>query len=427
MAHEHEYPDLHDHGDEHDHAHPAGHDHGEGTALPIIEEPLDPANQSLADALRASFRVLKLVMAVVVVLFLCSGIYIVHQGELVVQSRFGVKKEPARSPGLWWAFPYPIDDKIRVPTTVKNMTVDAFWLQLRDSEKTVSLSDLSPRSTGLDPAVDGALVTGDKAIMHLKFTVQYSISDALRYVENVRDEERLMQAILRDAAVAEAARTSADVLWRDPKTLVAAVRVRAQQNLNRINAGITLENISADNSYFPLQAKEQFLAVSTAENKKRELINEAQSEQYKKLNGVAGPAWEDINALVERIDQIKSEEQRAELVAEIKKTIAARAEGQAGGTIRLAERDREKIIADTLAEVSRFKALLPQYKLNPELVRLRLGQAMLKDLYKNVNVAKWILPAGAKHISLWLNKDPKEIAEAEKARMEAKLKKQRGQ
>ena len=39
----------------------------------VLREAMDPANQSLADALRLSFRILQLVILVLVVLFLASG------------------------------------------------------------------------------------------------------------------------------------------------------------------------------------------------------------------------------------------------------------------------------------------------------------------------------------------------------------------
>lgn len=43
--------------------------------LPVLDhvDELDPANQSLAEALRKSFRVLKLIMLVLVVLYFLSG------------------------------------------------------------------------------------------------------------------------------------------------------------------------------------------------------------------------------------------------------------------------------------------------------------------------------------------------------------------
>ena len=45
------------------------------SSLPVIEEPLDPANQALADAMRLSFRILKVAMFFLVVLYFFSGMF----------------------------------------------------------------------------------------------------------------------------------------------------------------------------------------------------------------------------------------------------------------------------------------------------------------------------------------------------------------
>ena len=82
--------------------------------LPVPEEPLDPANQSLSDALRMSFKVLKLVMFILVIAFLFSGVMIVDQREVAVISRFGRLTGEPREPGFRLAWPYPIDEQIRV-------------------------------------------------------------------------------------------------------------------------------------------------------------------------------------------------------------------------------------------------------------------------------------------------------------------------
>src|SRR5262249_54239227 len=50
-----------------------------------MREAMDPANQSLADALRLSFRVLQGVMVVLVILFVFSGVQTVEQGQSGVQ------------------------------------------------------------------------------------------------------------------------------------------------------------------------------------------------------------------------------------------------------------------------------------------------------------------------------------------------------
>jgi len=397
-----------------------------GVPLQVIEEPLDPANQSLADALRLSFRVLKIVMVSLVIIFMFSGMVMVDEKEVVVLTRFGKQVGAPLKPGLHFALPWPIHEQIRVSTAQKRQSVDTFWLRIADKDIGKDLSALSPRGSNLDPARDGALLTGDRAIMHLLFTAEYRITSATDFVMNIEDAERekeLLQAILQNAAVAETARTTADLVWKDASTLANRIKTRAQKRLDLLESGIVLDDVIADKSYFPLQTKWQFLMVSNAENRKRELINSADSERTKKLLGVAGPAWVDLSNLIDRLDQVEVGPKRDEVIRQIEEILLTRAAGEAGRTIELARRDRAKIISDAKAEASRFEAVLAEYRRNPELVYKRLRQQMRNKVFAASGVVKWLLPAGDKNIGLWLGIDPAQIRQAQRERIEKKTQK----
>ena len=64
----------------------------------LLRDAMDPANQSLADALRLSFRVLQAVIVVLIVLFLASGLKTVDDGYSGVRTLWGRIVEPL-SPG----------------------------------------------------------------------------------------------------------------------------------------------------------------------------------------------------------------------------------------------------------------------------------------------------------------------------------------
>lgn len=404
---------------EHPHSHQCNHSH-EDSSAPLLEEPLDPGSQSLADALRVSFRVLKFIMVVVVVFFLFSNVFIVDQTQKGVVARFGEHYGPVRDPGLHFALPYPIDEIIKVTTSPKTMKVDSFWLVLRDKEKARDLSSLSSRGKSLDPAKEGALLTGDKAIMHVLLHVQYRINKAKEFVQNVGndgDEGPLLQAVLKNAAVAEAARITADVIWRDAGYLADLVKGHAQKTLDAMQTGLLLENVSGEKSYFPLQVKNAFLSVSDAENKKIQLINEANGERVKILNAVAGEAWKALNDEIEKFDHVPDGAERVAVMAKIEDILMSDATGEAGSIIRLAERDRDAIIAGAQGEVSQFEQLLAEYRRNPELFVKRFRQSMLGELYTQPGVTKYILPEGQKQIGLWINQDPEAIREAQREHM----------
>ncbi|MBI4578670.1 MAG: hypothetical protein HY718_03155, partial [Planctomycetes bacterium] len=355
----------------------------------------------------------------VLICFLVSGMFIVDEKQVAVHSRFGEQRGAPRPPGLHWGLPYPIDQVVRVSTAPKMLKIEDFWLRLREEDKTKNLDELNARSGGLDPATEGALVTGDKAIWHASFKVQYKVpvAGANDFVRNVKDEEALLRVAIKEAAVAEAARMRTEEVWKKPASLAEAVKARAQRELDTLSSGIQLDNVAVPESHYPLQTNAEFLAVNTAENRKQTVINDAQSERQKKLNGMAGAAWSDINAEIEKLDQVKEDAERDTIIARVGELLATKATGEAGGKIKLAQRDREKIVNDTLAEKAQFEALLEPYKRNPELMRLRLSQLMRDDLFGGKGVSKWVLPPNDKQIVLWLGIDPKEIAEREQARL----------
>lgn len=410
--------------DEHDHHHDGDghhHHHDHDHELNIAEEPLDPASQSLSDALKASFRVLKGIMVVVVIIFAFSGLFSVGTNEMVVVSRLGRHQEPV-GPGLHWAFPYPIDELIKVQTSAKTLEIKSFWFTLNRGDESRSLSDLEPRGNGLDPATDGALLTGDRAIMNIRYKARYVITNPKAYVRNVgaENEDHLLQSVLKNAAVAEAARTTAEEIRKDVKSVAKRIQSRAQDALAALDAGITLEDVTGDQAWYPLQTKSAFLNVSTAENSKNEAIQGALSEQTKKLNGVAGEAWRDLSDRIGLLDQAREEAQRQKVLNEISQILSEKATGESGGKVKMAQNDREKVIADTQAQIAGFEALLPAYRENPELVRQRLRQKMLSDLFAQTGVNRWFLPAGDKQIMLWLNKDPVQAREDESRRLKEK-------
>src|SRR5215468_8513217 len=88
--------------------------------LPPPGDALDPANQSLADALRKSFAVLKALMLVLVVAYVLSGWFRVQPGEVGFVVRMGrvigIGNDRVLKPGWHWSFPYPIDQVVTVAT-----------------------------------------------------------------------------------------------------------------------------------------------------------------------------------------------------------------------------------------------------------------------------------------------------------------------
>jgi regulator of protease activity HflC (stomatin/prohibitin superfamily) len=414
---------AHDHPHhEHDHA------HAEEPVNAVQGESFDAANQALVDALRLSFKVLKLVMVFAVVLYLFSGLFVVERDKKVaVELRFGEQIALHRE-GVHWAWPYPIGEVIDVPVSTEKLEIDAFWIRLSDEQKTIPRSELMARGEGLEPGVDGALLTGDRGIMHLVARVQYRISDAQQYVTNValRDDDRtaekhLLNAVLKNACVATAGRSTTEIISKDPSDVMDEAKLRAQQTLDRLNTGITLTTVDVE-SWYPLQVQPMVNLVSNAMTAKEQARQTALAEQRKKLNEAAGKAWEPLWNAIQELDLTPDGPERDKVLARIDELLLGKdVAGKAGTRIQEARRQREQIVLSTLARQKTFLALLDQHRRNPQLLRQRLLFDGLKDLFAQTGVTKWMLPPGQnKQLDIWLNPDPVEFKKAQEEAMRQK-------
>ncbi len=413
--------DPFDHHHGHDHGH--DHDHDEAQAprsLAVIEEPLDPANQSLADALRASFRVLKVIMIVVVACFLGSGFYIVDQNEVAVLTRFGRLSGDLRKPGFHVAFPYPIDQKTRVPTYTKELEVRSFWMRLAKDEETRPLSQLFASRQYLEPGVDGALLTavdpgtGPRGqggeLVHVLWKLTYRITDPLAYVQNVEDERATIESLFDAASVAMAARSTVDnIAFTDQSAFRALVQEDAQRRLDEIRSGIRIERLNST-PYQPLQVRDEFNAVVSAQNRKQSAIKAAEQERDKILNETAGEAHGVITDAIREYERARlarqPEAELERLEAHINELLLTKARGSAADVVKTALAQRDQIVRQARADADTLRELKPKYDRNPTLLRDRMWQQTQREIYASNGVTRFFLPDGVRQFVMWLNRDP---------------------
>jgi regulator of protease activity HflC (stomatin/prohibitin superfamily) len=265
--------------------------------------------------------------------------------------------------------------------------------------------------------------------MHLLFTAQYRVRDDATgprlFVKNVpvsetsreRDPEIHLRPILRSAAVAEAARSTADQILTNASSLVDRIRRRAQQELDALNTGIEIVTITADKSYYPLQVKSEFIEVSAAESRRTQLIQDAYKAREETLQEAAGAAWKPLSEEIEKLSQAENEAELEAVIARICDLIEKEATGEAGRMIQEARRDRESIVEETRARADQFKILLDAYRRDPDLVKTTLQKDMLQKLWEEPGVQRYLLPEGEHLPVIWLNKDPVELRKADEEDM----------
>lgn len=421
-------PFIHSHDHDHDHAHGHGHHHDHF-------EPTDPAQQSLADALRVSFAVLKWTMVGLLVIYLFTGVFRVEEQTRVVRLQFGsIVGEPGQEvyePGWYFGLPYPIEQKIEVPVAPRTLNlVDQFWFESDASGRT--LDERAAGAGPLNPERDGSLLTGDANIVHGRFEVTYSIADPAAYVRNVGNL-RQADAMVRNAAeqgiVYAIAQTEADAVIRNQINRLAAV-TRMQDVLDAMETGITIreQNFSLTDRTMPLPVRASYQAVINAESERGRLIEEARQERTSILNEAAGEAHDELFNLVLEYELAVSAgetdraEQLSQAIDEAFRTLEVETEmgprpigGEAASVINRAHTDSTQVVQRIKAERNTFESLLEQYRESPELVKSQLWQSARQAIF--TGEVETIYAPTQDQLNVLVNRDPQIQRQREQERL----------
>ena len=271
-----------------EHSHPHGdHDHPH---LPAPETPIDPGSQALAEALRSSFAIVKIVMAVLVVAFLASGFFQVGPQEQAIVLRFGKPvgegKEALLGPGLHWSMPYPIDEYVKIPITgLQQVRSSVGWFATTKAQEALGMD--APAVPSINPAQHGYAVTADGNIIHTFATLFFRVEDPLRYEFGFTNAVKLVQNALDNALVQTAARFKVDDILTDDVTgFRDAVRQRTTELLEQRKLGVVVDRCEVQ-SIPPGFLKQAFDRVVTAVASRDTVLNNAKNYSNETLSRAA--------------------------------------------------------------------------------------------------------------------------------------------
>lgn len=394
-----------------------------------VEEPLDAANQSLADAMRASFSVLKAIMAVLVVLYLGSNVRSIADHEQALVMRLGELRPGVHEAGLMWAFPFPIDEIVPLPTRKSNeirITSHTFYRRPNERGKPLSFLTRSARE-GLHPTLDGALLTADAGLVHVQWKVTYKIDDVEQFVrtirgDNVESAEILIQTLVETVGITVAGEFTAEEFIRTKTDIVQGeMRRRINERLDVLESGIHVTFVEMFEPTPPLQVRRAFDAKQSAENAKQQQIRARQQEANKILSEVAGAAHKKLVKLLRRIDLQRGDAEKVtRLRAEFDLVLENEAEGLAGKLLQQAGSYRATALAFMESDVQEYRALLPEYRRNPHMLINRLWEATKLALLSSPGVTKYYRPPGLKEYRIMLELDPVQSRLSEQRRLQEK-------
>jgi membrane protease subunit HflK len=392
------------------------HHHHHGPHDDAHEAPLDAANQSLADALKASFGILKLIMFVLVIMYCFSGVQCIEQNEEAVVLRFGKLLPDPRPAGLSWAFPYPIDETIIVPTQKDNELLVKHWPQIRPGQEGQPLNKVRAGG-GLNPAVDGALLTADKGMVHMQWSLLYRITDLRDYVLYVADDqsedvETLIAGILDNAAIRIVAEYPAEAVTRGETAEVAGRVQRAvNEQLAALNTGLTVVGLDVPKSSVPGQTIIAFDEVTRAENEKQKQIRGAEQKADELLNEAAGEQYRELLARIDAHELALAQGNDAEaarVMAEIDDMLTRSVGGEAGEAVRRANSFYTDVVQQVRGDVDQYRAALDEYLTAKDLFVHRMWKRTEQRVLQHEGVVKYILPSLMDEVRIKYGTDPEQ-------------------
>ncbi|MDY7108707.1 MAG: SPFH domain-containing protein [Planctomycetota bacterium] len=387
-----------------------------------LREAMDPANQSLRDALRLSFRVLQVVILVLIVLFVFSGFQTVREGQSGVMLRWGkileVDGRRDLEPGPKFSkLPYPAGEFVLFPD--RNRWVDvgnAFWPGIppgRTFDEAVSGASVN---TFLRPGEDGVLLTRDGDIAHMRVRAQYEIDDPVDFVNTVEndsvdpnalDADRLVRLALERATVHSVAGLTLTQLVDFSEEDKDALKDEAQRLLDDVGAGIRIVQIELPVDPTPaLAIRKAFGDLQETRTEAERRIENARQEANKALIAAAGEKYEGILALIEQYENalaLEDEPAAEDLLAQINDRLEEKRSGDVAEIIDFARAYRSTVESTLGNEARRFAGLLPAYRENPALVAWQLWSAAYENVLSREDVEIFYVPDGVAMINLQLS------------------------
>ena len=248
---------------------------GRGPNPPDLDELIRKSQDKLKQVMPQGSRFGWLIpVALVALLVGYNSIYQVQPDERGVVLRFGTFNRIAE-PGLQFAlWPMETMDKPRVGA-VRQINIGA-------------------------EGSEGQMLTSDKNIINVPFSVFWRISDPREYLFDVADQERVIRAVTQSAMREVVGQTRAQgILTTGKNTVEAQVMEITPKLLDDYKSGVMITSVNLGDVQPPREVADAFAEVVRAGQNQQQLINEAEqyrNQQFRLADGEAAKLIEDANA-----------------------------------------------------------------------------------------------------------------------------------
>ncbi len=252
-------------------------------------------------------------VAAIVVFWLFNSIYTINEGEVGVELQFGKPKAELSQPGLhfhWW----PVEDVERA---------------------SIALRQTSIGSAGSGSSANqGLMLSSDQNIVDIRFSVQWSVSNPVDFLFNVRDPDDMVRSAAESAMREVVGRRPAqDAFRNDQAGIRLDVQRITQEILDSYAMGVTINDVNLEQAAPPTEVADAFEEVQRAEQDETRFQEEARQYANTLLGNSRGQA------------------------AQIREDAAAY---------------KNRVVQEAEGEAARFVSIYNEYARAPEVTRKRL-------------------------------------------------------
>jgi Cu+-exporting ATPase len=227
-------------------------------------------------------------LALLLLGWLALGFTRIEADEVGIPTRFGRALPEDLEPGLYWRWPWPIEEVKRVRPD-RTYTVEVGFRAVPGARPMAgSRAWSSQHSEGLRRVPDEAvMITGDGNLVELQGTVRYRVADPRAYLFEVKDPEATVrnttEGVLRDLV---GSRTFADLLTLDRAGFGREALTRLRTRCREVwpeKEVLHIEGLDLHDLHPPRDVVEAYHEVTRAMETRDKLVNQAEAGAVKDL------------------------------------------------------------------------------------------------------------------------------------------------
>jgi len=213
-----------------------------------------------------------------VLIYFLSGFYLIAPQQRGVLTRFGRLVDERIMPGIHYHLPWPME-KVQI---IKVTEYRRLSMTFQEYDR--------------DYTQPGSLLTSDENIVQITLLVQYNIKKPGQFLFSAPKPERLLDYIVRYAAIVVSAGLPIDQIMTTGRQLLKVeVKNLAQKLADSYKLGISIAAIHIKSITPPAKVKNSFADVASAREDKIKLIQKAKGESNRKLPEARGKVEEILN------------------------------------------------------------------------------------------------------------------------------------